>query len=151
VNTLCLHAHGFFGLVWFFAAVGFELRGSHLLSRRSTTWATLPALFILVTFKAGSCFMPRLASTSIPLFVLPRVARRAGTYYQAQPLVEMGVSWTPLQTGLKSWSFWSLPPKYLGLQAWVTMASHACSFCFRFGFFVVFLPNISVESEFSCP
>jgi hypothetical protein len=42
-----------FGELFFLAVWEFELRGSHLLGRCSTTWATPPALFLLGIFKIG--------------------------------------------------------------------------------------------------
>jgi hypothetical protein len=57
------------GLEWR-AVLGIEL-ALCLLGRRSTTWASLPALFVLVIFEIGSHFIPRLAWTVILLFVLP--------------------------------------------------------------------------------
>jgi hypothetical protein len=53
----------------------------------------LPSLLTLVIFEIRSVCMSRLSWTTI-LFVLPRIGGMAGMYYCAQPLVEMGVSWT---------------------------------------------------------
>jgi hypothetical protein len=55
---------------FFLVLLGVELRASCLLS-----WVTLPALFVLVIFEIGSCFMLRPDWTMIFLFVLPCVLR----------------------------------------------------------------------------
>jgi hypothetical protein len=60
-----------------------------LLDKRATTWATLPALFVLIIFEIGSHFIPRLDWTTVNLFVLPSVAGMTGMYHLAQPLVKM--------------------------------------------------------------
>jgi hypothetical protein len=52
----------------------------------------LPVLFMLVIFKIGSCFMPRLYWNVIFLFVLPWVASLTSKNCHTQALVEMGVS-----------------------------------------------------------
>jgi hypothetical protein len=44
----------FFILIIFFVVLGFDLKASCLLGRYSTTWDTLPALFVLDIFEVGS-------------------------------------------------------------------------------------------------
>jgi hypothetical protein len=49
------HVPYFLGPFFFFPmGQGFELRASHLQSRHSTTWATLPVHFALVILEMGS-------------------------------------------------------------------------------------------------
>jgi hypothetical protein len=52
--------------VW--RGTGCDVRVSDLLSRHSTTWATHPAVFSLVTLEIGSCFLLRLSWTVTFLF-----------------------------------------------------------------------------------
>jgi hypothetical protein len=53
---------------FFFAVLGSEFRASHLLDRRSTTLATLPALFCIDFFqdRVSQNYLPRLASNHDP-------------------------------------------------------------------------------------
>jgi hypothetical protein len=89
--------------------------------------------FVLIIFEIEPCFMPGPVWTTILLFVLPHEAQETGACHCTQPLVEMGSHKLPLvPAGLKLWSSQSLPPKYLGLQAWATLPAWLIVFWFYF-------------------
>jgi hypothetical protein len=79
-----------FFLFCFAVLLGFELRASWLLGRCSTTWATPPAVFMLITFEMWSHFIPGPAWTAIFLFMLPYVAGMIGVHHCAQPNFFLG-------------------------------------------------------------
>jgi hypothetical protein len=55
-----LLVEGCLNLCIYFAVLRVEFKTLHLLGKRSTTWPTLPTLFLLVIFEMGSGFMPGL-------------------------------------------------------------------------------------------
>jgi hypothetical protein len=65
-----MHILLFFFLEGSRGILGFELKASPLLGRRSTTWATPTALFALIILETGSHLFPEWAWTTILLFPL---------------------------------------------------------------------------------
>jgi hypothetical protein len=114
-----------FVLLFFFVVFGFELRPLCLLTRYSTTWATLSALSICL--EIGSYFMPRLAWTASFYLCFPMYMRWRAPH-SAQPLVEMGFHELFSQAGFKPRSSPSQPHKLPWLQAGANVPSFTTSF-----------------------
>jgi hypothetical protein len=88
-----------------------DLRASQLLSRRSTTLAMPPALFVLVTFWIGSCVHAQASLDRDPLIYISHMAGIAGMCHWTQLLwIKMVVSGT-FCPGLEQKSSQSLPPE----------------------------------------
>jgi hypothetical protein len=103
--------------LFFFFRIRVQLRVSCLLDRCSTPWVTSLALFVLVIFKIGSCFMLRPALYCIPLFVFPHIVGQTCTTAPSHWL-RWGSCEHFAQCSLNPQSLRSPPPEYLWLQVW---------------------------------
>jgi hypothetical protein len=82
----------------------------YFLRSHSTTWAIPPALFVLVIFEIGACFLPRLVWTAVMLYMLLH------TWNDRQELPCCAIGWHGgphklfVQADLEPQSSWSLSP-----------------------------------------
>jgi hypothetical protein len=97
-----------------------------MLSKHSTTWAThTPALFALGMFLYRILLYVLTSLNRVP----PICASPLRWDDRHVILCTAFISWNGglwnffVQAGLKPWSSWSPPPKYLGLQAWANAPS----------------------------
>jgi hypothetical protein len=103
-----------------FVVLGFELRVPSLLSRYSTTWATLPDLFTLVVLEIGCHFFAQanLDHDSPTANFLPLLRAEAHLHVQLFFLLSWGSHKLHCLAILEPQSSWSQPPMLLGLQVW---------------------------------
>jgi hypothetical protein len=93
------------------AVLGFELSALYLLGRRSTTWATPSALWVLVIFEIGSCIVLVQSGSDSSIYV-SSVHRIIDLCHHTQfLLVEMGSLQLFDQDSLEPRCSWSQLPK----------------------------------------